>query len=74
MVPYPGVPFYLVFGGRKLKRIVLYTEGMVHAKAMVVDEALAIVGSANTDMRSLLLNYEVGVLITSQAEVTQVSD
>jgi len=54
--------------------ILLYTEGMVHAKAMVVDEALAIVGSANTDMRSLLLNYEVGVLVTSQAEVAQVSD
>ena len=55
-------------------RVLLYTQGMVHAKAVVVDDELAIVGSANTDMRSLLLNYEVGVLITSPAQVAQISD
>jgi len=55
-------------------RILLYGQGMVHAKAVVADEDLAILGSANTDMRSLLLNYEVGVLVTSQPEVKQISD
>lgn len=55
-------------------RVLLYTRGMVHAKAMVIDDELAVVGSANTDMRSLLLNYEVGVLISSPAQVAQVSD
>ncbi len=54
-------------------RILLYGQGMVHAKAVVADKDLAILGSANTDMRSLLLNYEVGVLVTSQIEVEQVS-
>ncbi len=54
-------------------RILLYQHGMVHAKAMVIDTGLAILGSANTDMRSLLLNYEVGVLVTSATEVQQVS-
>ncbi len=54
-------------------RVLLYQHGMVHAKAMVIDEELAILGSANTDMRSLLLNYEVGVLVTSRREVEQVS-
>ncbi|HEC19055.1 MAG TPA: cardiolipin synthase, partial [Gammaproteobacteria bacterium] len=54
-------------------RVLLYGQGMVHAKAVVADEELAILGSANTDMRSLLLNYEVGVLVTSQTEVKQVS-
>ena len=38
-------------------------EKMLHAKAFLVDESHAILGSANFDMRSLLLNYEIGVLI-----------
>lgn len=54
-------------------RIFLYSAGMVHAKAMLVDEDLAILGSANMDLRSLLLNYEVGVLVTSRPEVGQVA-
>ena len=53
--------------------ILFYPHGMVHAKAMVVDEELAILGSANTDMRSLLLNYEVGVLLTSAEDVARVN-
>jgi cardiolipin synthase len=32
---------------------------MVHAKVVVVDDRLAVVGSANMDMRSLFLNYEI---------------
>jgi cardiolipin synthase len=35
--------------------------GMVHAKAVVVDEMLALAGSANLDERSLFLNYELMV-------------
>ena len=34
---------------------------MVHAKAFVFDESLALVGSANLDERSLFLNYELMV-------------
>ncbi len=33
--------------------------GMVHAKAVVIDDALALSGSLNLDARSLFLNYEV---------------
>ncbi len=39
---------------------------MMHAKVTVVDDQFAIVGSANFDMRSLFLNYEVGVLLSSE--------
>jgi cardiolipin synthase len=41
------------------------SEKMLHAKAFLVDGDYAILGSANFDMRSLLLNYEIGVLIRS---------
>ncbi len=36
-----------------------YTEAMLHAKTMVVDDSLAIVGTANFDNRSFRLNFEV---------------
>jgi cardiolipin synthase len=38
---------------------------MIHAKAVLVDDSLGLLGSANFDMRSLLLNYELGVAIYS---------
>lgn len=41
-------------GGR-----VWLTPGMCHAKLVVVDDTLALAGSANLDGRSLFLNYEV---------------
>ena len=34
---------------------------MLHAKAIVIDEQLALAGSANLDLRSLFLNYELMV-------------
>lgn len=36
-----------------------YDKGMLHAKVMIIDEEIAEVGSANYDMRSFRLNYEV---------------
>jgi cardiolipin synthase A/B len=36
-----------------------YVPGMLHAKYMVIDDTIAVIGSANFDVRSLYLNYEV---------------
>lgn len=46
-------------------QIYLYEKGMVHAKVMIIDEEMAGVGSANYDMRSFRLNYEVIELLYS---------
>jgi cardiolipin synthase len=47
--------------------------GMIHGKAMVVDDGFAYVGSPNFDVRSLLLNYENAIFVYSPAEVAAVA-
>ncbi|MET0543681.1 MAG: phospholipase D-like domain-containing protein [Variovorax sp.] len=42
---------------------------MVHAKAVVVDEDIAMCGSINLDLRSLLLNHEASVLFYGAAQI-----
>ena len=40
-------------------RVFEYRPAMLHAKTMVVDRELAVVGSANVDNRSFRLNFEI---------------
>ena len=42
---------------------------MIHAKAIVIDRSFALLGSINFDMRSLLLNYELGILIYDELTI-----
>lgn len=42
---------------------------MLHAKAVLVDSNIAILGSVNLDNRSLFLNYEVVTFIYSSKQV-----
>ncbi len=44
---------------------ILFYPKMLHAKAVVFDSNSAIVGSANFDMRSLRLNFEIGIFLQS---------
>jgi cardiolipin synthase len=46
---------------------------MIHAKAVVVDETLALVGSANLDARSLFLNFELMAAFYGRGEITRVA-
>lgn len=43
-----------------------YGPGMIHAKTMVVDGRIAFVGSANMDLRSFRLNFEVHAVIRDE--------
>ena len=42
---------------------------MIHAKAVIIDEDIALAGSVNLDNRSLFLNYELMVAIYGRADV-----
>jgi cardiolipin synthase len=44
-------------------RIFEYQQSLLHAKTMVVDGRWGMVGSANVDVRSFRLNFEVGALV-----------
>ena len=40
-----------------------FTEGLLHAKTITVDGHFALIGSANIDIRSFLLNFELALLV-----------
>lgn len=56
----------LMLSGAQIYR---YTPRMLHAKAMLMDDSCAALGSANLDARSLFLNYENMVLFYDHAEI-----
>jgi len=50
-------------------RVLAYQPRMLHAKAVIVDDTLGLIGSANVDMRSLFVNFEIGVVLHSASDV-----
>ena len=44
-------------------RVFKYQNGMLHSKAIVIDDFVSIVGSANIDDRSFIYNFEVNAFI-----------
>lgn len=52
-------------------RIYEYTEGMMHAKVMLADGAWASVGTANFDVRSIRLNFEVNLHVHTPGTVAE---
>ena len=52
--------------------ILFFKPDVLHAKLVIVDEEHLVVGSANLDMRSLFLNYEIGAVVRDPAAVAEV--
>jgi len=46
-------------------RIYRYTKGILHAKVLILDQAIGVVGSTNFDIRSFSLNFEISAFIYS---------
>ncbi|MFP4144599.1 MAG: cardiolipin synthase [Phycisphaeraceae bacterium] len=51
-----------------------YGGGMLHAKTLTVDDAFALLGSANIDVRSFYLNFEINVLLYGDAITGQLRE
>lgn len=63
--------------GRLLKsgaKIFRYKKGFVHAKTIVVDNQLAMVGTANMDIRSFDLNFEVNAVVYDKEIAKELSN
>jgi cardiolipin synthase len=54
--------------------IYLYKRGFLHAKTLVADRKIAIVGTANMDFRSFELNFEVNAIVYDMEIANQLSD
>ncbi|MFT3780795.1 MAG: phospholipase D-like domain-containing protein [Nibricoccus sp.] len=50
-------------------RVMNFGPGMMHSKAILIDERIGMLGSANFDLRSLFVNFEIGVLLYSESDV-----
>lgn len=73
LVQLAGRSYYqeLIEAGVKLYE---HRPGILHAKTMVVDGFWSTVGSANMDIRSFRLNFEVNVFVWGQAFATRMED
>ncbi|MHC5268710.1 cardiolipin synthase [Enterococcus sp. LJL98] len=52
-------------------KVYVYHGGFLHAKTMVVDDTVAVVGSANQDIRSYKLNFEASAVLLDSVEVAK---
>lgn len=55
-------------------RIYEYLPGFLHAKVMVADDRVAIVGTTNLDFRSYFLHFECGSLIIDDPSIKDILD
>jgi cardiolipin synthase len=51
--------------------VCFFQDGLLHTKSIAVDGSLALFGTANLDMRSLWLNYEVSLLVYDEDFATR---
>lgn len=54
-------------------RIFVYEPAMLHAKIVILDDRVAMAGSANFDMRSLFINHEVAAMLYSREDIEAVA-
>jgi cardiolipin synthase A/B len=50
-------------------RVLFFRPKMLHSKALIVDDRIGLLGSANFDLRSLFVNFEIGVTLYSESDV-----
>jgi cardiolipin synthase len=69
-LPYRAAHTYFANVARAGARIYLYRKGYMHAKTVMIDGAVCMVGTANIDIRSFGINYETNAVIYD-AETTR---
>lgn len=55
-------------------RVFIYQNGFLHAKGILMDEEVYCYGTANMDIRSFCLNYEMNAIVYGQDEVKKMCE
>lgn len=55
-------------------RVFLYTAGFLHAKTISVDSSICSIGSANIDIRSFSINYELNAVVYDERLATELRE
>ncbi|MFC5405040.1 cardiolipin synthase [Cohnella soli] len=55
-------------------RVWQYKRGFIHAKSLVVDDLVAVVGSANMDLRSFFSNFEINAHMFDPGAIARVEE
>lgn len=63
--------FYCEYLMRHGASVFLFQEGMLHAKTLTIDNELVMFGSANYDIRSFSLNFELNLFIHAEEAVRE---
>jgi len=74
LVPVRSDSWFVLWAGRSYYREMIdagiqifeYLDGMLHSKVVIVDQSWSLVGSANMDVRSFRLNFEVTALLYNE--------
>ena len=69
MFVYSATVYYAAQLLRMGAGIYIYQKGFLHAKGIIMDEEVYCFGTANMDIRSFHLNYEVNAIVYGQEEV-----
>ena len=54
-------------------KVYFYTAGFLHAKQLLIDDELAVIGSANMDFRSFEHNFEINAFVCDRPLVAQLA-
>lgn len=55
-------------------KVYLYNKGFIHSKVVIIDDKIASAGTANMDLRSFMLNFEVNAFIYDEEVIRVMTD
>ena len=55
-------------------KVYLYTKGFIHSKVVIVDDKIFTTGSANMDLRSFMLNFEINAFIYDKKVINNATE
>ena len=67
---------YSYFGDilRSGGKVYLYEKGFIHSKVVIIDDVIASTGSANMDLRSFMLNFEINAFIYDKEVIERIKE